>query len=455
MMNTINDDIIVGISTAFAEGAISIVRLSGKGSIELVNKIFKGKDLTKVASHTINYGHIIDSNNNVIDEVLISVFKAPKTYTKEDVVEINCHGGMFVTNQIYELLVLNNARPATPGEFTKRAFLNGRIDLTKAEAVMDIIEAENLTASRMATSALMGSTKEKVDDLRKRLMDIISIISVNIDYPEYDDVEELTNNQILPKLKDIYGDIINILERSKSAKYLKNGVETAIIGKPNVGKSSLLNALLEEQKAIVTAIPGTTRDTIEAKINLGSVTLNLIDTAGIRNTEDVVEKIGVEKSFEVISKAELVLLVLDGSRKIDESDRELLELVKNKKHLTIVNKSDLKQVIDLNELENPIIISTSSTKDTENLKNEITKIIGIYDLKNKDITYISNARQIEKFSKAKDEIVESLNEIDNNLSIDFIDIHLRAAWLYLGEIIGETSTESLIDELFSRFCLGK
>lgn len=455
MMNTINDDIIVGISTAFAEGAISIVRLSGKGSIELVNKIFKGKDLTKAASHTINYGHIIDSNNNVIDEVLISVFKAPKTYTKEDVVEINCHGGMFVTNQIYELLVLNNARPATPGEFTKRAFLNGRIDLTKAEAVMDIIEAENLTASRMATSALMGSTKEKVDDLRKRLMDIISIISVNIDYPEYDDVEELTNNQILPKLKDIYGDIINILERSKSAKYLKNGVETAIIGKPNVGKSSLLNALLEEQKAIVTAIPGTTRDTIEAKINLGSVTLNLIDTAGIRNTEDVVEKIGVEKSFEVISKAELVLLVLDGSRKIDESDRELLELVKNKKHLTIVNKSDLKQVIDLNELENPIIISTSSTKDIENLKNEITKIIGIYDLKNKDITYISNARQIEKFSKAKDEIVESLNEIDNNLSIDFIDIHLRAAWLYLGEIIGETSTESLIDELFSRFCLGK
>ena len=455
MMNTINDDIIVGISTAFAEGAISIVRLSGKGSIELVNKIFKGKDLTKVASHTINYGHIIDSNNNVIDEVLISVFKAPKTYTKEDVVEINCHGGMFVTNQIYELLVLNNARPATPGEFTKRAFLNGRIDLTKAEAVMDIIEAENLTASRMATSALMGSTKEKVDDLRKRLMDIISIISVNIDYPEYDDVEELTNNQILPKLKDIYGDIINILERSKSAKYLKNGVETAIIGKPNVGKSSLLNALLEEQKAIVTAIPGTTRDTIEAKINLGSVTLNLIDTAGIRNTEDVVEKIGVEKSFEVISKAELVLLVLDGSRKIDESDRELLELVKNKKHLTIVNKSDLKQAIDLNELENPIIISTSSTKDIENLKNEITKIIGIYDLKNKDITYISNARQIEKFSKAKDEIVESLNEIDNNLSIDFIDIHLRAAWLYLGEIIGETSTESLIDELFSRFCLGK
>lgn len=455
MMNTINDDIIVGISTAFAEGAISIVRLSGKGSIELVNKIFKGKDLTKVASHTINYGHIIDSNNNVIDEVLISVFKAPKTYTKEDVVEINCHGGMFVTNQIYELLVLNNARPATPGEFTKRSFLNGRIDLTKAEAVMDIIEAENLTASRMATSALMGSTKEKVDDLRKRLMDIISIISVNIDYPEYDDVEELTNNQILPKLKDIYGDIINILERSKSAKYLKNGVETAIIGKPNVGKSSLLNALLEEQKAIVTAIPGTTRDTIEAKINLGSVTLNLIDTAGIRNTEDVVEKIGVEKSFEVISKAELVLLVLDGSRKIDESDRELLELVKSKKHLTIVNKSDLKQVIDLNELENPIIISTSSTKDIENLKNEITKIIGIYDLKNKDITYISNARQIEKFSKAKDEIVESLNEIDNNLSIDFIDIHLRAAWLYLGEIIGETSTESLIDELFSRFCLGK
>lgn len=449
------DDIIIGISTALSEGAISIIRLSGNKTIELVNKCFKGKDLTKVSSHTINYGYIIDENKEVIDEVLVSVFKAPKTYTTEDVVEINCHGGLFVTNKIYELLVVLGARPAEPGEFTKRAFLNGRIDLTKAEAVMDMISAENSSALKIASKGLLGFIKRTVDDLRQRLLDVIAVISVNIDYPEYDDVEMLTTNEIKPSIESIYNDVNNLLEKSKSAKYLKNGVNTAIVGRPNVGKSSLLNALLEEQKAIVTNIPGTTRDLVEAKINLGSVTLNLIDTAGIRETTDIVEQIGVSKSLDIIEKAELILLVLDGSEELTAEDIELLDKVKNKKYLVIVNKNDLGIKIDLNKLENPIIISTNDEKAIDELRNAILSLIKVENIQNKDITYISNARQIEKLNLAKSELLEALKEIEDNAFIDFVDIHLRAAWMYLGEIIGETSSESLLDELFSKFCLGK
>ena len=454
-MNNSFDDVIIGISTALAEGAISIIRLSGKGCIEIANKSFKGKNLTKVNSHTINYGFIVDNNKEIIDEVLVSVFKAPKTYTTEDVVEINCHGGLFVTNKIYELLVVNGARPANPGEFTKRAFLNGRIDLTKAEAVMDVISAENNAALSIASKGLLGFIKRTVDDLRQRLIDVISVISVNIDYPEYDDVQILTTNQIKPAIESIYNDVYNLLEKSKSAKYLKNGVDTAIVGRPNVGKSSLLNALLEEQKAIVTNIPGTTRDLVEAKINLGSVTLNLIDTAGIRETKDIVEQIGVSKSLDIINKAELVLLVLDGSVPLTQEDKELIEKIKDKKHLIIINKNDLGIKIDLTQFEHPIVISTNDENKIDNLKEEIIKLIKVENIQNKDITYISNARQIEKLNLAKGELIEALEEINENAFIDFVDIHLRAAWLYLGEIIGETSTESLLDELFSKFCLGK
>ena len=448
------DDIIIGISTALAEGAISIIRLSGSGCVELVNKCFKGKNLTKVASHTINYGYILE-DSEVVDEVLVSVFKAPKTYTTQDVVEINCHGGLFVTNKIYEILVVNGARPAEPGEFTKRAFLNGRIDLTKAEAVMDMISAENSSALKIASKGLLGFIKRTVDDLRQRLLDVVAIISVNIDYPEYDDVEILTTTQIKPAIESIYNDVYNLLEKSKSAKYIKNGVDTAIVGRPNVGKSSLLNALLEEQKAIVTNIPGTTRDLVEAKINLGSVTLNLIDTAGIRETNDIVEQIGVSKTIEVFDKAELILLVLDGSEELNVEDLELLDKVKEKKCLVIVNKNDLGLKLDLNKLNNPVIISTSNQASIEVLKDRVLELVKVENIQNKDITYISNARQIEKLNLAKVELVEALNEIEENAFIDFVDIHLRAAWMYLGEIIGETSTESLLDELFSKFCLGK
>ena len=448
-------DVIVGISTGFQEGAISIVRLSGNGCVELVNKCFKGKNLTKVNSHTINYGYILDENKSVLDEVLVSVFKAPKTYTKEDVVEINCHGGLFVTNKIYELLVSLGARPSEAGEFTKRAFLNGRIDLTKAEAVMDMISAENNAALAIASKGLQGIIKRTVDDLRQRLLDVIAVISVNIDYPEYDDVEMLTTSQIKPGIELILSDVVNLLDKSKSAKFLKNGVDTAIVGKPNVGKSSLLNALLEEQKAIVTSIPGTTRDTIEAKYNIGNVTLNLIDTAGIRETKDVVEKIGVDKSLDMIEKAELILFVVDGSKELDQEDLELYDKIKDKKHLVIINKDDLGIIIDTNMFENKVIISTNDVYKLEELKNSILKLIEVEKITNKDITYLSNARQIEKLNLAKNELLEAMNEINENAFIDFIDIHLRAAWMYLGEIIGETSSESLLDELFSKFCLGK
>ena len=451
------DDTIIGISTALSKGAISIIRLSGDDAIKIVNKVFKGIDLSKVEPNTINYGHIVDFDScQIIDEVLVSIFKAPKSYTKEDVVEINCHGGLFVTNKIYEQLVLLGARPSEPGEFTKRAFLSGRIDLTKAEAVMDVINAENNAALKIANSALNGKISTFVDQKRQELLDIIATISVNIDYPEYDDVEQLTNEDILPKLKTIKLELEDVLNNAKSAKLLKNGINTVIVGKPNVGKSSLLNTLIGENKAIVTNIPGTTRDIVEASINLGQVTLNLIDTAGIRITEDVVEKIGVEKSKEQINKADIILCVLDGSEPINEQDKEILNEIKNKCHLTIINKIDLEQKINLGEVDdNVLFISTKNNNTIKELENKILETLNLNNLFNKVITYISNARQLEKINFAIKALDEALTTIENEATIDFVDIDIRKAWLYLGEIVGQTSTDNLLDELFSKFCLGK
>lgn len=451
------NDTIIGISTALSKGAISIIRLSGDDAIKIVNKVFKGIDLSKVEPNTINYGHIVDFDScQIIDEVLVSIFKAPKSYTKEDVVEINCHGGLFVTNKIYEQLVLLGARPSEPGEFTKRAFLSGRIDLTKAEAVMDVINAENNAALKIANSALNGKISKFVDQKRQELLDIIATISVNIDYPEYDDVEQLTNEDILPKLKTIKLELEDVLNNAKSAKLLKNGINTVIVGKPNVGKSSLLNTLIGENKAIVTNIPGTTRDIVEASINLGQVTLNLIDTAGIRITEDVVEKIGVEKSKEQINKADIILCVLDGSEPINEQDKEILNEIKNKCHLTIINKIDLEQKINLGEVDdNVLFISTKNNNTIKELENKILETLNLNNLFNKDITYISNARQLEKINFAIKALDEALTTIENEATIDFVDIDIRKAWLYLGEIVGQTSTDNLLDELFSKFCLGK
>ena len=450
----IYEDTIIGISTPLSKGAISIIRLSGKDSISLVNKVFKGKNLEKVKSHTIHYGYIYDKEN-ILDEVLVSIFRAPKTYTVEDVVEVNCHGGVFVTNQIYNLLIEQGARPAEPGEFTKRAFLNGRIDLTEAEAVMDVIDAENKSFSKVANNALRGHTKNKIELLKEKILHIIAIINVNIDYPEYDDIEILTNDVIYPQIKDIYTELLEIIKHSKSAIYIKNGIDTVIIGKPNVGKSSILNALAKEDKAIVTNIPGTTRDTIEVKINLNNLTLNLIDTAGIRKTDDIVEQIGVKKSIEKLDQAQLVLLILDGSRELEEEDYALLEQIKNRPHVILINKSDLPQKINSNEIENAIIVSAFDVNSIDLIEKAISKQIQIEGLENPDVTYISNARQIQKIKETKNALEDAMNDIENGAFIDLVELNLRKAWNSLGEITGEVNTDSLLDELFSKFCLGK
>jgi len=452
-MENINDTII-GISTSYAKSAISIIRISGKDAIELVNKNFKGKNLNLVSSHTINYGHIFNpETNEIYDEVLVSVFRAPKTYTKEDVVEINCHGGIYITNLIFEMLIKEGARPAEPGEFTKRAFLNGRIDLTKAEAVMDIINAENKTAVKFANQGINGYIHNLVKEYRNELLNIIATISVNIDYPEYDDVEELTNESIKPQIIILKDKLTKLLNDSIGAKFLKEGISTAIIGKPNVGKSTLLNAFTNEEKAIVTNIPGTTRDIIEAKVNLGNITLNLIDTAGIRKTNDLVEKIGVEKSQKMIDSADLILLMLDCTTLLTEDEIEIIKRIENKPHLIIVNKID--QIDENIALNGDIYISAQNLDDIKKLEKKIIEVI----LKDVDIStdavYLANSRQINKLQNAINSLEEALESINNQAYIDFVDISLREAYNFLGEIIGETSTDSLLNELFSKFCLGK
>ncbi|MBQ8292240.1 MAG: tRNA uridine-5-carboxymethylaminomethyl(34) synthesis GTPase MnmE [Bacilli bacterium] len=448
------EDTIVGISTAMGKGAISIVRLSGPDAIEIVNRIFKGKNLLKVKSHTVHYGHIYNKEE-LLDEVLVSVFKAPKTYTAEDVVEINCHGGSFVTNQVLKLLLEEGACLAEPGEFTKRAFLNGRIDLTKAESVMDVIDAESKNALKLANKGLRGDIAKLIEGKQQDLLDIIAVIAVNIDYPEYDDVEEMTNNKVLPKIKKLIKELEDILGKSNTAEKIKNGINTVIVGQPNVGKSSLLNALLREDKAIVTSIPGTTRDVIEGRLNLENITLNLIDTAGIRDTLDVVEKIGVDRSKAWLEKAEFVLFLIDGSVPITEEDLNLYNTIKNQNHLVIINKQDLEQKADVSLFNEPIYISTKDTEAINRLEKAIMEKVLDNDLNIDDLTYVSNARQINKLKEAIASLNQALTAIDEGIYIDFIDIYLQSAWNSLGDILGNVKDGSLLDELFSKFCLGK
>ena len=448
------DDTIVGISTAMGKGAISIIRLSGPQAIEIVNKVFKGRNLTKVKSHTIHYGHIYNKEE-LLDEVLVSVFKAPKTYTAEDVVEINCHGGSFVTNQVLKLLLENNARLAEAGEFTKRAFLNGRIDLTKAESVMDVIDAESKNALKLANKGLRGDIADLITKKQQELLDIVAVIAVNIDYPEYDDVEEMTNTKVLPKINKLINDLEDILKKSNTAEKIKRGIDTVIVGQPNVGKSSLLNALLREDKAIVTSIAGTTRDVIEGKLNLENITLNLIDTAGIRETNDEVEKIGVDRSKAWLEKSELVLFLIDGSKEVDEEDLRLYETVKNYEHLVIVNKQDLKLKANLADFNNPIYISTKNQEDINKLEKAIVDKVLMDEINLDNLTYVSNARQIDRLKHAIENLKNAVKAIDDGVYIDFIDIYLQDAWNSLGEILGNIKDGSLLDELFSKFCLGK
>lgn len=453
-MNKLQNDTIAAIATALSNSAISIIKVSGDEAIEIVNSIFKGKDLSKVKSHTIHYGYIID-NEQVIDEVLVSVFKAPKTFTTEDVVEINCHGGIFVTNKILEIILVKGARLAEPGEFTKRAFLGGRIDLTQAEAVIDVIESNTNNSLKMASLGLLGETKKIIKKFRDEVLECLLKVEVNIDYPEYEDEEQITVDVLLPTLKQLDLEIDEVLEKSEVSKILKYGIKTAIIGKPNVGKSSLLNALIREDKAIVSNIAGTTRDIVEGDINIGGIVLHLIDTAGVHETIDFVEKIGVEKSKNIIKNADLIILVFDNNSLIDDDDEELLRLTANKKRIIVVNKKDLERKIDITKFDKPIFVSSFDLDDIHMIEQKIKDICNVSDLTNIDSTYIGNARQVAKLKIAKKQLNEAIDSLNNGMPIDIASVDINNCWITLGEILGEVTSEELIDELFSRFCLGK
>ena len=450
------NDIIVAISTSLSKGAISIIRLSGKGCINLVNKCFKGKDLTEVDSHTINYGYIID-NDKVIDQVLVTIMKSPKTYTKEDVVEINCHGGIATTNKILELMVLKGARLALPGEFTKRAFLNGRIDLIEAEAVMDLVNAKTEGAREIAVNQIEGRLTKIIREFRQKLLELLANVEVNIDYPEYEDIEVVTIDKIKDMVVDMRKSLSNIIKESENRKIIKEGINVAIVGRPNVGKSSILNKLLGENKAIVTDIAGTTRDIVEGSINLNGIELNFIDTAGIRETEDVVEKFGVEKSREEIKKANLVILVLNNNEELTNDDIELIKLLDNKKYITVINKSDLDKKLDLNnqKLNNIIYTDTISRDGIESLKEKIIELFNLDEIELNNVDIFTNTRQIT-LAKESLNILEDVEEgINNSVPVDMIAIDIKRIWEHLGEITGDNYSEELIDQLFSQFCLGK
>jgi tRNA modification GTPase len=449
------EDTIAAISTAPGVGAISIIRISGEEAINIVNKIFKGKDLTKVQSHTIHYGHIMD-NEKIIDEVLVTIMKSPKTFTTEDIVEINCHGGIITTKKILELLLLNGARLAQPGEFTKRAFLNGRIDLTQAEGVMDLISSKSEASRELAVNQLSGNVSNKISKLRKKLVDIITMIEVNIDYPEYEENVEITLDELNEKFTQVKKEMKTLLDKSENGQIVKEGIKTVIIGKPNVGKSSLLNILLEEEKAIVTDIEGTTRDTVEGTINLDGFILNIIDTAGIRKTEDIVEAIGVEKSLSLIDQADLILYLLNNNEELSKEETELLHKLDNKKYIIVINKSDLDKKLVLEGIDKNKIVSISAkeNKGIDELKEKIKSYFEQQDVQ-KDLNYLSNARSIAILKDCLIKTKEVDEAITSKQPIDMIEIDIKYIWEKLGEIIGETYEEELIDELFSKFCLGK
>ncbi|EIJ80150.1 tRNA modification GTPase TrmE [Bacillus methanolicus PB1] len=458
-------DTIAAISTPMGEGAIAIVRLSGDQSIEIADKLFRGvggKRIKEAASHTIHYGHIIDPKlNEVAEEVMVSVMKGPKTFTKEDVVEINCHGGLVSVNRVLQLVLSNGARLAEPGEFTKRAFLNGRIDLSQAEAVMDLIRAKTDRAMNVALGQMEGRLSKLIKKLRQEILEILAHVEVNIDYPEYDDVEEMTHKMLLEKAQYVREEIQKLLRTSEQGKILREGLSTVIVGRPNVGKSSLLNSLVHENKAIVTDIPGTTRDVIEEYVNVRGVPLRLLDTAGIRETEDIVERIGVERSRQVLKEADLILLVLNYSDDLTPEDENLFKAVEGMDVIVIVNKTDLPQKIDMEKVKELAkdhkIVTTSLLEDrgVDELEEAIASMFFEGSIEAGDLTYVSNSRHIALLHQALNSIEEAIREVEMGTPIDIVQIDLTKTWELLGEIIGDSVHESLIDQLFSQFCLGK
>lgn len=448
------NDTIVAISTALGVGAISIIRLSGNNAIEIANSMFKGKDLSKVDSHTINYGHIIDGDN-IIDEVLVSVMKAPKTFTCEDVVEINCHGGIATTNKILELALLKGARLAEPGEFTKKAFLNGRIDLIEAEAVMDVINAKTEQSRKLSINQLDGSISIIIRNFRQKLLELLANIEVNIDYPEYEDIEVMTNKNIENEIENIKNSLKTIIDESENGKVIRNGIKVAIVGRPNVGKSSILNRILNENKAIVTDIEGTTRDIVEGQASIDGVLFNFVDTAGIREAKDIVEQIGIERSKNEINNSDLVLLVLNNNDVLNKEDKDLISSLPEQS-LIVINKNDLDSKLNVNDLNKDYVyINTIDVDGIEPLKNKIKEIFNLEKIKNSDCTYLSNARQIS-LAKEAYAITKDVEEgIKNSVPTDLIEIDIKRIWEKLGEMLGETYSDELINQLFSQFCLGK
>src|SRR5690625_3428141 len=455
-------DTIAAISTPVGEGAISIVRLSGDEAISIANRIFSGKDLTKVSSHTLHYGKIIDpQTNELIDEVIVSVMLAPKTFTVEDVVEINGHGGMIAVKRLLQLVLEQGARIAEPGEFTKRAFLNGRIDLSQAEAVMDIISSQTNQSMQVAMNQLEGRLSKLINSLRQKLIETIAHVEVNIDYPEYDDVEKMTHQMMEEKTAIDLEEINHLLKVAEQGKILREVIKTAIIGRPNVGKSSLLNALVQEDRAIVTDIAGTTRDVIEEYVNVRGIPLRLMDTAGIRETDDIVERIGVERSRQILSSADLILFMLNYNEGLTDDDRMIFSLLENLPYITIVNKTDLEGNLNIEEVKrlakDKPIVTTSLINDEgiDALEKSIAEIFLDNELVSHDTIYISNVRHIHLLKQAKNALKDARKALEMHIPLDVVQIDVRRTWEFLGEIIGDTASESLIDQLFSQFCLGK
>lgn len=456
-------DTITSISTPMGEGAIGIVRLSGPQAVEIADKLYKGKHLLNdVPSHTINYGHIIDpESKEVIEEVMVSVLRAPKTFTREDIIEINCHGGILTINRVLELTMTYGARMAEPGEFTKRAFLNGRIDLSQAEAVMDFIRSKTDRASKVAMNQIEGRLSDLIKKQRQSILEILAQVEVNIDYPEYDDVEDATTEFLLEQSKEIKQEINRLLDTGAQGKIMREGLSTVIVGKPNVGKSSMLNNLIQDNKAIVTEVAGTTRDVLEEYVNVRGVPLRLVDTAGIRETEDIVEKIGVERSRKALSQADLILFVLNNNEALTQGDYTLYEVVKNEDVIVIVNKMDLEQNIDINEVKDMIgdtpLIQTSMLKQEgiDELEIQIRDLFFGGEVQNQDMTYVSNSRHISLLKQARQTIQDAIDAAESGVPMDMVQIDLTRTWEILGEIIGETASDELIDQLFSQFCLGK
>ncbi len=456
-------DTITSISTPMGEGAIGIVRLSGPQAVEIADKLYKGKHLLNdVPSHTINYGHIIDpESKEVVEEVMVSVLRAPKTFTREDIIEINCHGGILTINRVLELTMTYGARMAEPGEFTKRAFLNGRIDLSQAEAVMDFIRSKTDRASKVAMNQIEGRLSDLIKKQRQSILEILAQVEVNIDYPEYDDVEDATTEFLLEQSKEIKQEINRLLDTGAQGKIMREGLSTVIVGKPNVGKSSMLNNLIQDNKAIVTEVAGTTRDVLEEYVNVRGVPLRLVDTAGIRETEDIVEKIGVERSRKALSQADLILFVLNNNEALTQEDYTLYEEVKNEDVIVIVNKMDLEQNIDINEVKDMIgdtpLIQTSMLKQEgiDELEIQIRDLFFGGEVQNQDMTYVSNSRHISLLKQARQMIQDAIDAAESGVPMDMVQIDLTRTWEILGEIIGETASDELIDQLFSQFCLGK